>query len=69
SMDKIDFTPSPAVVLATAHPAKFPEAVEKATGHHPALPGHLGGLLQKREIFSVLPNDLKKVQDFISQKR
>ena len=55
----------PVVALATAHPAKFPDAVERATGARPALPARLGDLLAREERVSVLPNDLARVQDFV----
>lgn len=55
----------PLVALACAHPAKFPDAVEKATGIRPPLPSHLADLYERKEIFTVLPNDLSKVQDFV----
>jgi threonine synthase len=55
----------PLVSLATAHPAKFPDAVERATGVRPELPGHLADLFDRKERFEVLPNDLATVQDFI----
>lgn len=55
----------PTIALATAHPAKFPDAVEKATGIRPALPAHLSDLLSRRERLSELPNDLQKVQDYV----
>ncbi len=54
------------VVLATAHPAKFPDAVEKASGIRPALPPHLADLLERKEHYSTLPNSLAEVQEFIS---
>lgn len=56
---------SPMVTLATAHPAKFPDAVEKASGVRPGLPPRLSGLLSARERFTVLPNDVGRVRDFI----
>jgi threonine synthase len=56
---------TPVVALATAHPAKFPEAVERATGRHPALPPHLADLMDRRERFTVLPNDQAAVERFI----
>ena len=56
---------TPVVALATAHPAKFPEAVERATGRHPALPPHLADLIDRRERFTVLPNDQAAVERFI----
>jgi threonine synthase len=58
----------PMVALATAHPAKFPDAVEAATGIHPPLPPRLAGLLTGREQFAVLPNDLAAVESFIAER-
>lgn len=55
----------PIVTLATAHPAKFPDAVEKATGTRPALPPHLADLMGRPEYFDKLPNDLNGLQGFI----
>jgi threonine synthase len=55
----------PVVALATAHPAKFPDAVEQATGVRPALPAHLANLLSRRERYDVLPPDLGKIQDYV----
>ena len=45
------------VAFACAHPAKFPDAVERATGIRPELPSFLGDLLERRERLTVLPND------------
>jgi threonine synthase len=56
----------PLVSLACAHPAKFPDAVERATGIRPALPDFLAGLFEKPERMRVLPNDLTAVRDFLS---
>jgi len=56
---------TPMVVLSTAHPAKFPDAVEKAIGQHPALPDHLADLYDRSERFTVLPNDRTAVQQHI----
>ena len=53
------------VTLATAHPAKFPDAVEKATSVRPALPEHLDRLLTAPERFVHLPNNLATIEDFI----
>jgi threonine synthase len=55
----------PVVTLATAHPAKFPDAVERATGVRPLLPPHLADLMERPERTSVLPNDLAAVQAFV----
>ena len=59
----------PVVALATAHPAKFPDAVERATGLRPKLPARLAGLLERPERVEVLPNDLKTVQGYIRSRR
>jgi threonine synthase len=56
---------TPVVTLATAHPAKFPDAVERATGIRPELPPHLAGLLQLSERTRTLPNDLATVERFV----
>ena len=55
----------PMVCLATAHPAKFPDAVEQATGIRPPLPDRLADLLEREERFHVLPADLAAVQRHI----
>ena len=62
---KLPPSSSPMVTLATAHPAKFPDAVEKASGVRPGLPPRLGHLLSRPERFTVLPNDVDTVRDFI----
>jgi threonine synthase len=56
---------APVVCLATAHPAKFPDAVERATGRRPALPERLGDLLHRPERFDVLPNDLETIRAYV----
>lgn len=53
------------VLLATAHPAKFPDAVEKAIGQRPDLPKHLADLLDRGERMENLPDDIAVVQDFV----
>jgi len=55
----------PVVTLATAHPAKFPDAVERATGVRPALPDHLADLFERTERTTPLPNDLATIQGFV----
>jgi threonine synthase len=55
----------PMVALATAHPAKFPDAVHAATGIAAPLPPHLAHLMGARERVSVLPNDPAAVAAFI----
>jgi threonine synthase len=56
----------PMVTLATAHPAKFPDAVERATGIRPPLPPALADLFDRPEHTTVLPNDLAKVETFVT---
>ena len=55
----------PMIALGCAHPAKFPEAVERATGIRPVLPPALGDLLGRRERITALPNDIGAVTRFI----
>jgi threonine synthase len=57
---------TPMVTLATAHPAKFPAAVEAASGIAPALPTWLADLHSREERLSILANDQTAVEDFIS---
>jgi len=55
----------PMVVLSTAHPAKFPDAVEAATGAHPSLPVHLADLFDREERFETCANDFGEVRGLI----
>ena len=56
----------PVVTLATAHPAKFPDAVRRATGVEPPLPAHLAHLFELPEHVTRLPNDLAAIQRFVA---
>jgi threonine synthase len=58
----------PHVVLATASPAKFPDAIAAITGERPALPPRLASLMTDPERMTVLPNDLTAVQRFVSRR-
>lgn len=60
-----DYKRSTLVALATAHPAKFPDAIEAAIGLRPALPERLKDLHSRKERFETAPNDLAAVQDLI----
>ncbi|PZU25013.1 MAG: threonine synthase [Shinella sp.] len=62
---KFEKPDSPMVALSTAHPAKFPAAVKKASGIDPALPLWLAGMMDKPERFDVLDNDIKAVEGHI----
>lgn len=55
----------PIVTLATAHPAKFPDAVERATGVRPPLPPHLADLYDRPERIVALPADLGEVSAYV----
>ncbi len=59
---------TPMIALSTAHPAKFADAVKKAVGHAAPLPAHLADLMDRKEHFTVLPNDQAKVEAFIRQR-
>src|SRR3546814_3241263 len=62
----LDSDPSVAVVtLATAHPAKFPDAVERASGVRPPLPARLGNLFDREERYEKLPGDYDAVKAYI----
>lgn len=55
----------PVVTLATAHPAKFPEAVQLATGVVPSLPPHLADIFDRDERINLVGNELAAVQAFV----
>lgn len=59
---------TPVIALATAHPAKFPDAVEQAAGVRPPLPPHLADLMEREERFARLPNDQAAVERFLSER-
>ena len=59
---------TPMITLATAHPAKFPDAVKEAGyPEDPALPPHMADLFDREEQYTVLDNDNQAVQQFIAQ--
>jgi len=57
----------PVVTLATAHPAKFPDAVERATGRRPGLPARVGDLFEREERLTDLPGDYDAVAAYVAQ--
>lgn len=59
---------APVVILSTAHPAKFPDAIEKITGQRPPLPERLDNLMTDTERFGHLPNDLATVEAFVEDR-
>jgi threonine synthase len=58
----------PHIALATAHPAKFPDAIAAITGERPSLPPRLDSLMSDAERIAVLPNDVKAVERFIEER-
>jgi threonine synthase len=59
---------APTVILSTAHPAKFPDAVRKAIGADPAMPPALQKVMTLPEKLEILPNDLTLIRQFISSR-
>lgn len=58
----------PMITLATAHPAKFPAAVENATGVHPALPPRMSDLFERDERVTRVANDLSEIESLIHKR-
>ena len=58
----------PVVTLATAHPAKFRDAVERATGQRPAMPQRVGSLFDRAERYDTLPADLAAIEAFVAER-
>jgi threonine synthase len=58
----------PVVTLATAHPAKFRDAVERAIGGRPVLPQRLSGLMDRQERFDTLPATLEAISAYVSDR-
>ena len=59
---------TPMITLATAHPAKFPAAVEAASGLHPPLPERMADLYDRPERVSRVANDLGALKVFIKER-
>jgi threonine synthase len=58
----------PVVTLATAHPAKFRDAVERATGMRPTLPSRLGDLFEREERYATLPATFAAITAYIAER-
>jgi threonine synthase len=61
-------TKVPMIVLSTAHPAKFPDAVQKAVGERPALPPRLADLMDRTERVDGLHNDVVALKGLIDER-
>jgi threonine synthase len=59
---------APMITLATAHPAKFPDAVEAASGIRPALPPRMADLFDRPERVTRVPNDLEALKSLIRER-
>ncbi len=59
---------APMITLATAHPAKFPDAVQRATGIRPDLPPHMADLFERPERMTRVPNDLAAIQSLVRER-
>lgn len=59
----------PMITLATAHPAKFPDAVEAATGIRPGLPPRMADLFDRSERVTRVANDLKAIETIVQERR
>jgi threonine synthase len=68
ALRKFGFREEPMVVLSTAHPAKFADAVERATGNPPLMPEGLQRVLDLPEQLEILPNKLSLIRQFISSR-
>ncbi len=53
------------ITLATAHPAKFPDAVKQATSITPPLPAHLADLYERKELFTPMGRDLESLKEYL----
>jgi threonine synthase len=58
----------PVVTLATAHPAKFRDAVERATGTRPALPSRMGDLFAREEAYAKLPATFEAITAYVAER-
>ena len=59
---------TPIVTLATAHPAKFPDAVERATGQRPRLPARVGNLFDREESYATLSAEIGAIEKYIAER-
>ncbi|PSL19619.1 threonine synthase [Shimia abyssi] len=65
---KENLSGTPMITLATAHPAKFPDAVEQAMGARPVLPPHMDDMMHREEHVTRVPNDLEHLETLIKER-
>ena len=56
------------IVLATAHPCKFPESIDKSIGTKPTLPDELKYVMDEKENYDIIPNNFSKAKQYIKEK-
>ena len=56
------------IVLATAHPCKFPEAIDKSIGIKPSLPNELQYIMNEKENYDIISNNINETQKYIKEK-
>ncbi len=59
---------TPMITLATAHPAKFPKAVNAAIGLHPELPAHMADIHERPERMTQVKNDLSEIETLVRER-
>ena len=67
SLDKVNLEGNN-IVLATAHPCKFPEAIDRSIGIKPDLPDELKYVMDEKENYDIISNNLSKTQQYIKEK-
>jgi threonine synthase len=63
----LDDNGTPQVILSTAHPAKFPDAMQAIIGERPALPARLDGLLSAKERITSIDNDIGAAEGIVEK--
>jgi threonine synthase len=58
----------PVITLATAHPAKFRDAVERGTGQRPPIPARIDGLFEREERFATLPATIGAIEAYVAER-
>ena len=56
------------IVLATAHPCKFPDAIDKSIGIKPSLPNELQYIMNEKENYDIISNNINETQKYIKEK-